>query len=46
VAAYIVASAVVSIPYVQWRKRATAKAIGTATRSRDAVDGLERGVHE
>jgi BASS family bile acid:Na+ symporter len=46
VAAYIVASAVVSIPYVQWRKRTTAKAIGTAVQSPDAVDGLDRGVHE
>jgi bile acid:Na+ symporter, BASS family len=46
VAAYIVASAVVSIPYVQWRKRTTAKAIGTAVQRPDAVDGLDRGVHE
>jgi BASS family bile acid:Na+ symporter len=46
VAAYIVASAVVSIPYVQWRKRTTAKAIGTAVQSPDAVDGLDRRVHE
>ena len=46
VAAYIVASAVVSIPYVQWRKRTTARAIGTAARIPDGANELGKGGHE